>query len=135
MLVGGFNPNNIWVSWALGSWNFQYYIYIYIYILGPFLASFMVSSWRVCRTIWNLYKIPQELYQNGIKTFKNRKRTIQQIHKNHKRIPAEQFAQSKKTGIICKTHQKTSFFLNKIKRKSWELNETKQRKHGDMGKD
>ena len=82
------------------------------YNLGPFLASFMVSSWGVCSTIylsclilpyltlsylsihlsiyiyiWTLYKIPEELHQ--IKTLK----VLQNKPKN--------------SGTICKIKQKS----------------------------
>jgi hypothetical protein len=69
------------------------------YGLGPFLASFMVSSSRVCRTIWTPHKIPMGLSRTILLCDKNPLKIIRNYMRNtktHNKTPVELFAKSNK---------------------------------------
>ena len=69
----------------------------YTYMLGPFLASFMVSSSGVCRTKWKLYKMPLGLSGTILLSEKNLSKTLRNYMRNtktHNKTLVELFAKS-----------------------------------------
>ena len=84
-------------------------IYNYIYTLGPFLASFMVSSSRVCRTIWTPHKIPMGLSRTILLCDKNPLKIIRNYMRNTKNTIKHMWNylqnQTKSLGTIWKTHK------------------------------
>ena len=88
------------------------------YTLGPFLASFMVSSWRVCRTIWTPQKIPMGLSRTILLCDKNPLKIIRNYMRNTKNTIKHLWNylqnQTKSLGTIWKNTQNSTGIMLKL---------------------
>ena len=86
--------------------------------LGPFLASFMVSSSRVCRTIWTPHKIPMGLSRTILLCDKNPLKIIRNYMRNTKNTINHLWNylqnQTKSLGTIWKNTQNSTGIMLKL---------------------